>query len=195
MTMRAHGSASDLSRGSPKFMLSENDIKAELSYAYLHAVCAHAGFGCSVAYRHLDNAGVDAQVDIRERLHPKARFTTFHLHFQLKATSGPLPVAAGRCSYPLEVPHYDKLRDPKIVVPRFLAIFHLPPATEDWLNVGPEQLVARRCARWVSLRDAPATENDKSINVHVPVSNLLTPESLRQIAAHASLGKDFVYGE
>jgi hypothetical protein len=133
-------------------MLSENDIKAELSYAYLHAVSAQAGFGCSAAPRHLDNAGVDAQVDIRKRLHPDSQITSFSLHFQLKATSQNIAVVEGSCSYSLEVPHYDKLRDAGAYIPRFLVLFELPEAPEEWLNVCPEQLVARKCGRWVSLR-------------------------------------------
>jgi Domain of unknown function (DUF4365) len=167
-------------------MLSENDIKAELSYAYLHAVSAHAGFACSVTQRHLDNAGVDAQVDVKERLHPQARFTCFHLHFQLKATSQELAIVEGQCSYDLQVPHYDKLRDPDIFIPRFLVLFELPQAAEEWLNVTPNQFVARKCARWVCLRGAPATENVASIAVHLPLSNLLTPGSLREIATRVA---------
>ena len=41
--------------------LTENDVKAELSYAYLHAVAARAGFGCEVANRHSDNVGVSRE--------------------------------------------------------------------------------------------------------------------------------------
>ena len=176
-------------------MLSENDIKAELSYAYLHAVAAHAGFACSQTFRHLDNAGVDAQVDIKRRLHTESVFTAFSLHFQLKATSQELAIAQGHCSYDLQVPHYDKLRTTEIVTPRFMVLFELPESAEQWLNVTADQLVARKCARWLSLRGAPATENTASIAVHVPMNNVLTPDSLRGIATRVSLGEVFAHGE
>lgn len=176
-------------------MLSENDIKAELSYAYLHAVAAHAGFACGVTNRHLDGAGVDAQVDIKRRLHPKARLTSFSLHFQLKATSQKIALLEGNCSYSLEVPHYNKLRDTAVGTPLFMVLFELPEAVEEWLNVGPEQLIARKCGRWVSIRGAPSTENLSSIAVYVPQNNVLTPDSLREIATRLSLGEDIMYGE
>ena len=48
--------------------MTENDIMAELSYAYLHAVAARAGFGCSVESRIDDGASVDAYVIPRTQL-------------------------------------------------------------------------------------------------------------------------------
>jgi hypothetical protein len=47
----------------------------------------------------------------------------------------------------------------------------------------------------VCLRGAPATDNVATIAVHVPMTNVLTPESLRQIATRVSLGEDLAYGE
>lgn len=43
--------------------LSNNDIENELSYAYLHAVAARSGIGCSLATRHEDNRGIDARLN------------------------------------------------------------------------------------------------------------------------------------
>ncbi|GEM_PF-7028040 len=43
-------------------MLTQQNIEAELSYAYLHAVASHGGFACEYAHRHLDDAGVDAVI-------------------------------------------------------------------------------------------------------------------------------------
>lgn len=48
-------------------ILTPNNIKAELSYAYLHAVAARGGLECVVAGRHSDGAGVDAILRARER--------------------------------------------------------------------------------------------------------------------------------
>ena len=42
--------------------LSANNIEAELSYAYLHAVASKAGVGCKLGSRHDDNAGIDAEL-------------------------------------------------------------------------------------------------------------------------------------
>lgn len=40
--------------------LYTNDIEAELSYAYLHAVASKAAVCCKAGNRHDDNAGIDA---------------------------------------------------------------------------------------------------------------------------------------
>ncbi len=70
-------------------LLSEKEIEAELSYAYLHAVAARAGFACDVAGRQSDRAGIDARIHIKERLAPQAVFTDFSIEVQLKATCQP----------------------------------------------------------------------------------------------------------
>jgi|GEM_PF-6652243 len=41
---------------------TDQNVESELSYAYLHAITAHAKVACCVSGRHLDNAGVDAHL-------------------------------------------------------------------------------------------------------------------------------------
>ena len=43
----------------PPMPLMSTDVESELSYAYLHAVVANAGYECALSGRHSDNAGVD----------------------------------------------------------------------------------------------------------------------------------------
>ncbi len=174
-------------------MLSENEIKAELSYAYLHAVAARAGFGCHPADRHLDGSGVDAQINVKERLAAESIYTEFSFHFQLKATSQELALVEERISFPLDVAQYDKLRKPTLHMPRFMLVLQLPATVEDWLTVSPDELVTRRCARWVSLRGAPTTASTAKTTVRIPVDNLLTPHALRDIARRCSVGEEIDY--
>ncbi len=42
--------------------LTDRNIEAELSYAFLHAVACKAGFSCEYRNRHLDSAGADATI-------------------------------------------------------------------------------------------------------------------------------------
>ena len=67
--------------------LSLQNVEAELSYAYIHAVAAAARMGCDVADRHLDNAGVDATISARGQFAPDSVLTDISLHVQLKATT------------------------------------------------------------------------------------------------------------
>ena len=81
-------------------MLTELNVEAELSYAYLHAVASRGGFSCSYTNRHLDDVGVDAQIDEDGRLlAPDSILTTFGLHVQLKATRVPPVEQNERFSY------------------------------------------------------------------------------------------------
>jgi hypothetical protein len=179
-------------------MLDENNRKAELSYAYLHAVAAAAGFSCTYADRHLDNSGVDAEIRVNERLDPHSRYVEFTLHVQLKATSLVLPHADGKVSFPLDVGLYNRLRRTAVNIPRLLVLMTLPPESEQWLHVSPQQLVARHCAHWKCIQGKPESRNSAKVTVHFDVNKVLTPDALREIARvislkrHTLLREDFV---
>ncbi|MCK4660556.1 MAG: DUF4365 domain-containing protein [Phycisphaerae bacterium] len=91
-------------------LLSENNIKAELSYAYLHAVASRAGFACEVTGRHSDGAGIDAILRVKEKLAHDSTLISFTVEVQLKATSRKLVLKNEKYSLSLDVKQYDKLR-------------------------------------------------------------------------------------
>jgi len=173
-------------------MLNENDKKAELSYAYLHAVAAAAGFACSDTNRHLDGCGVDARVDIRERLDAAAHLTEFSLPIQLKATSAKLPIVEGRISFPLDVDQYDKLRVTTVSIPKLIVLMTLPEEVESWLNVSAESLVARHCARWTCIQGQPDSANAATVTVRFHLDRVLTPSALRELARRVAIGEDLI---
>jgi uncharacterized protein DUF4365 len=168
-------------------MLTDQNIEAELSYAYLHAVATRAGFSCEYRNRHLDGAGVDATItEDGRKLADDSILTSFSLDVQLKATYRELRERDGRSSYSLSVPHYDKLRIEEVAAPRVLLLLRLPQNPEEWLQISEDALVAKRCAYWVSLRGAAASENDKNQTVYVPRENLLTPQGLTNLMVRFS---------
>ncbi|MFM9961551.1 MAG: DUF4365 domain-containing protein [Planctomycetaceae bacterium] len=176
--------------------LSENNIKAELSYAYLHAVAARAGFACEMSGRHSDNAGVDATIRVlEERLAPASVHTQFPFDVQLKATSQKPTLEAGRYSFWLEdVKRYDKLRRRSGPFPTLLAVLFLPEDTTTWLEQSEEALIARRCVYWTSLWDAPATETATGKTIYLPQANVLSVEGLRAVARRLSCKEELTYG-
>lgn len=94
-------------------LLTENNIKAELSYAYLHAVASRAGCAAFVGDRHSDGAGVDAVIRAKQRFAPESVFTHFTIEVQLKASIDELSLdSRDRFAYSLTLDHYNKLRDP-----------------------------------------------------------------------------------
>lgn len=171
--------------------LTENNVKAELSYAALHAVAAQCGFGCSGTPRHEDDAGVDARIHVRKRLTPESTLMNFHLDVQLKATSQEVVRADGKYSYQLETKQYDKLRDPNVDIPRILVVLLLPADRNEWLRLLPEELVLKGRLRWMSLRNLPPLENlgQQSLTIKLPDDNVLTSESLVELAIKRSKGE------
>lgn len=170
-------------------LLTQDNIKSELSYAYLHAVASRAGVACEVAGRHSDGAGVDAVVRAKERFDVLSLLTQFTVEIQLKATCAE-PKTDGRDRYPfvLKVDHYDKLRDTETGAQQILVVLFLPPDESRWLAHSDEGLIARRCAYWVSLRGAPPSGNDARQTVYIPRSNLFSAEGLRSVLTTRSLG-------
>ncbi len=159
--------------------LNNNDIEAELSYAYLHAVSAHAGFACEIGGRHSDNAGVDA------RIHARGDFggprTDITLNIQLKATCQIPTETNDKFSYSLTRKHYDKLRSIGTECQQLLVVLFLPENAKDWLAHSTTELALRRCAYWISLRGAPASMNDTSQVIYLPKVNLLTVSELKRL--------------
>jgi hypothetical protein len=165
-------------------MLTDQNLEAELSYAYLHAVASRAGFSCEYRNRHLDGAGIDATItEDGRRLASDSILTSFSVDIQLKATYLELPDNDGRLSYVLSVPHYDKLRLDEVAAPRLLVLMRLPHHPEEWLQITEEALIARRCAYWLSLRGASASANNDSQTVYVPRANLLSSRGLTDLMA------------
>ena len=175
-------------------MLTEQNIEAELSYADLHAVATRCGFGCEYTTRHMDAAAVDAIVREDGRfLAPDSALGSFEVHLQLKATYQRLKEIDGRWSFSLPVHQYNRLREQRVQNPRILVVMQLPANPAEWLHRSEESLVARECAYWVSLRSAPATNNETEQTVYVPRSQRLSPDNLTALMTRLSRREVLLY--
>ncbi len=175
-------------------MLPPNEIMSELSYAYLHAVAAKAGFSCKGTPRPVDNAGVDAWISWKEQLDPRSVHTEDDVRVQLKATTKSPAEEDGKLSYFLEdVARYDQYRTRRGHFPVLLVVLFLPADSTTWLEVSDKELLTRRCAYWVSLWGAPPTRNTSGATVRLPRSNMLTPNNLRDVIRRLSIGEEVVY--
>lgn len=167
---------------------------AELSYAYLHTVAARAGFGCQSAGRIDDAAGVDAHVRVKEKLAEDSSLWNFSFEVQLKATKQNLTENGGRFSYFFQgIDRYRRLREPGSPLPKILVVLLLPQDPEQWLSLGEDALVSRRCAYWVSLCGAPDSDNSSGTTIAIPRSQVLTVEALRQLALQMSRQQELRY--
>ncbi len=87
-------------------------------------------------------------------------------------------------SFRLKLKNYDDLRR-KTMVPRILAVLHVPEDTREWLVPGPDHVVLRHRAYWknllgeVEIKPAkPEDRQEKNITLQLQRANLLTPASL-----------------
>lgn len=159
----------------PNGLLAENDIKAELSHAYLYAVAARAGYTYQRGAQP-DRNSVDAIVESGEEYKPK-------LEFQLKSTSSP-NVSEDGLRFRLSAKNYDDLREVPRICPMILVVLELPQNRDEWLDCDGEGLTMRRRAWWLSLADEPPTDAQTK-TVMLPQSQLLTPDSIKDLMARA----------
>ncbi len=174
--------------------MTDNDIIAELSYAYLHAVAARAGFGCKAGSRIDDGASVDAMIRVNEKMAADAWIWNFDIEVQLKATHQALTESNGKYSYFFKgIDRYERLRDPGSPLPKLLVVLILPSDSTQWLTLDETSLIARRCAYWVSLKGAPSSDNGTGQTITIPRNQVLSVDGLRDVALKLSRQEDLTY--
>jgi Domain of unknown function (DUF4365) len=106
-------------------VLFENDIKEELSYAYLHAIASRAGFGVERITK--DRDSVDVEIRARGKLCDGSILKSTQVDVQLKCTSQD---AGDGDKYPfvLSRKNYDDLRGERSS-PRILVVLFLPQSS------------------------------------------------------------------
>ena len=182
---RASLSADAKQSGSER-MLSLNDIKEELSYAYVHAVASKEGFACERISK--DRDSVDVTIRAKGRLSNESKLMSPTLDLQLKATAEP-EIVDDRIVFDLNMKNYDELRV-RAPSPRLLVVLALPAEQEEWLSVDAEQLVSRRCCYWYSLRGAEEIDNESTTRIKIPASQVFSPNRLREFMVAASLPEE-----
>ncbi|GAB1385854.1 DUF4365 domain-containing protein [Melaminivora sp.] len=167
--------------------LSAQNIESELSYAYLHAVAAHAGAGCKVGSRHDDSAGIDAELTGWGPFDNGGYLQEVNINVQLKATIKPPSIAHDNLSYSFSgIQQYNDLRTDTVAIPRILVVLFLPAEQEKWLEHRNDALTLRNCAYWVSLRGAPASDNQSSQTIYLPKHQTFDPDGLKNLMARLS---------
>ena len=167
-------------------MLSENDIKEELSYVYAHAVATQVGY--SVERISKDRDSVDIRICAKGEVDPKAVFKSPSLELQLKATSQ--KICGDEFPFPLSIKNYTDL-SAHTLIPRLLVILALPIVEESWVCCTTEHLILKGQAYWMSLVGFEATNNSTNKTVHIPKLNLFNDMSLKRLMIAASKREGF----
>lgn len=158
-------------------LLSANDIKEALSFAFVSLIAARAGYTCASPMQH-DRDSVDAQIRAGGTMRPA-------LDIQLKATSSP-KFTEGELSFPLKKKNYDDLRALR-AIPILLVVFELPQTEDQWLTWSDEQHIIKKRAWWISLKGRNHIETE-STTVRLSPSNRFTVDALKDIMSKLSAG-------
>lgn len=178
--------------------MTKENAKAELCYAYVHAVSAAARVECVSAGRHSDNMGVDvhlfsrgqAQIESTE-IRKRAQ-----INVQLKATAVAPRVINGAYAHSLNsVGLYNEFCDPSPHVPAIVVVLYLPACECDWLVHTDVAMSLRRCAYWASLRGAPPSRNKVRKTIYIPRTQPFNPDLLRMLMDRAARGNFPTYEE
>lgn len=164
-------------------MLTEQQIKEQLSIAYVHAVAAYAGF--AVERTDVDMDSIDVTIKGKGRLDEASILYSPKIELQLKATSSIEPDET-ELSFPLPIKNYDDLRVERPAIPRLLVVLVLPDDRTQWINHSAEDLIMKKCAYWLNLKGAPSSDNVTNKTVKIPICNIFSPESLRELMVKTS---------
>jgi hypothetical protein len=174
-------------------LLPPNEVESALSYAYVHAVTAAAGMDCQHTSRGLDNAGIDVAIAARDQFAHDSLLTDLSLHLQLKATSQAAVFNNGRFSFSLDVATYNRLRKTTVVPFRILVVFFMPELSHEWIQHTNDILSLKKCAYWVSLKGAPATQNATSVTIYLPQAQPFSPDGVTGLLTRLSRQEDVLY--
>ncbi|MFT0899513.1 DUF4365 domain-containing protein [Candidatus Methanoprimaticola sp. MG2] len=152
-----------------------NQIKEELSFAYLRQICAYIGAGIEYAGKQMDNSGVDVIISLpRGEGHP----IPLHLDVQLKGTSTPKYDREGHLAYKIDKKLFDDLSSKKKCSPWLLFVLILPQDVEGWISIEEKELIARGSMLWYDATGQVTKPNKKNITVKIPLSNKVDENSL-----------------
>lgn len=164
-------------------MLTENKIKEEISLAYVLAVAATKGFATEIT--RVDSDSIDATIRYNGYLDPDlSTLYSPEIKLQLKATSSP-KLKDSNVIFQLPLKNYNDLRA-RSGTPRLLVVLCLTEDKDGWLKHSSDELVLKKCAYFINLKDYPETENETSVTVKIPLANLFSPELVYELMLKTS---------
>ena len=147
-----------------------NTQKSRFFLSYIEAVASHAGFQVEEVRVDFDSVDGTLKADFGKR--PR-------IEFQAKATARDV-VRESNVHFPLSVKNYDDLRL-EAINPRILIVLVMPESIDEWINQSDEELCLRYCAYWVSLNGRPASSNQDTITVYLPLVNVFDSAQLTRM--------------
>ncbi|WP_433180318.1 DUF4365 domain-containing protein [Actinoallomurus sp. CA-150999] len=175
------------SQSIPPDGLPPNEMKQQLSLAYLHMVTAAAG--CSLKDHKTDYDGVDVTVVSSAGYE---RYYAPQFELQLKCTSQTDLLSHDHLAWQLERKPFLNLTNRKRYIPAYLGIPAVHEDLNKWLDQDEDRLIARSCMYWQSATELGTISDDcASKTVHLPRSNLFDVSQLLDIMKSIGEGGDW----
>jgi hypothetical protein len=156
-------------------MLPRNQRQEALSRAYVRAIAAQAGVICGDM---VQDFGTDMFLRGVQQIDQEYFDNGPQVDLQLKSSTR-AEVRENRVLHDLEVRSYNWCRQDAVTKPRFLLLLVLPDDEWQWLTQSVEELILRRCVFWLSLRGAAPTDNQSTIRITIPLTNVFSVSTVR----------------
>ena len=164
-------------------MITDDQVKEQLSIAYVNAIAAMCNYGCEFTTVDIDS--VDATITCNGNLAHDSTIRSPYIHLQLKATENLQLNSASDYSFFLKKKNYDDLRA-RTLIPRLLVVLNLPTGKANWLTHSINDLVLRNCAYWVNLFGLPDVANTTGSTIYIPSVNHFSPTALQNLMLKVS---------
>jgi len=155
-----------------------NIQKEEFSYAYINSIVSTAGLSQIIQTRSMDMKSVDITISKPDKPYPV-------IDVQVKCTSSSdiIDINKNSILYDLPVNNYNQLIDKDRRTPLIFILVLVPEDVHDWVVVdkAKSETLVKKCAYWMSLKGYSETNNNTKQRIKIPLTNLLTPDSLNLI--------------
>ena len=137
--------------------LTREHRQEALSFAYISAVAAKAGYNCG--RRPGYDYGIDIEIGSIEQIGQRRADLGYTLNIQAKASYNFTISDGDQIRYDLEVDTYNKLILKDRGIPAILVLYCMPSDESEWLSIYENCTTLRHCGYWISLRGMPASTN------------------------------------
>lgn len=158
-------------------------MKEQLSEAYIHMLASAAGM--TVGHWGTDydckDVTVSSSVDYTPDLYQPG------IDVQLKCTGQQSVSKPTTIAWSLDTRAVDKMSRKNRSNPALFCVLVVPPLVGHWLHHDPQGLLARSHMYWIWGHQLPVAKlTQEHQTVHLPKTNLLTPQSLLDLMKEAS---------
>lgn len=169
-------------------MLTQNQIKQETSYLYLHAIAAHLGYSLETVRVDMDS--VDATICSRGKI-PGSKGTILSPKIDVQLKTSQRDCSRNQIPFQLSKKNYDDLRI-NTMVPKILIVLFLP-MDKDWFHLDLEMLSIYGKGFWKSLKGMKDNYNESNVTIYLDQNQRLTDEIIRELMIAAANREDFAY--